>query len=328
MSCCHCRSVPASATMQAQNLVNRATVAAAASRIQGLVRHTPLLPVSKTEFSTEHTVNLKLELLQHAGSFKTRGAFNRLLSAKIPSAGVIAASGGNHGAAVAYAAHQLGVPAEIFVPATTPATKINRIASYGAKVVTGGAAYADAYQACQERQRQTGALDVHAYDHTDVLSGQGTLARELEHDAPDLTHILVATGGGGLIGGIAAWYAGSAQIISAEPESCPTLYTALRAGAPVDVAVSGLAADSLGARRCGSEMFGIAQRYVSAAVLVSDEAIRTAQVLLWDRFRLIAEPGGATATAALLSGAWTPPTGARIGIVVCGANTDLAKITS
>jgi threonine dehydratase len=325
--CGCCRRVPAFRAMQTQNPVDRAAIAAAASRIQGLVRHTPMLSVPKSEFTTEHTVNMKLELLQHAGSFKPRGAFNRLLSTKIPSAGVIAASGGNHGAAVAYAARALGVPAEIFVPAATPGAKIDRIASYGAKVVAGGAAYADAYQACQERQRQTGALDVHAYDHADVLAGQGTLARELEHDAPDLTHILVATGGGGLIGGVAAWYAGSAQIISVEPESCPTLHDALQAGEPVDVAVSGLAADSLGARRCGSVMFSIAQRHVSAAVLVSDEAIRSSQVLLWDRFRLIAEPGGAAATAALLSGAWTPPTGARIGIVVCGANTDPVKIT-
>jgi threonine dehydratase len=306
--------------------IDRATIAAAAARIQGLVRHTPVLSVSKSEFATEHPVSLKLELLQHAGSFKPRGAFNRLLSAKIPSAGVIAASGGNHGAAVAYAARALGVPAEIFVPANTPATKIDRIASYGAKVITGGAAYAEAYQACQQRQRQTGALDVHAYDHADVLAGQGTTARELEHDAPDLTHILVATGGGGFIGGIAAWYAGSAQIVSVEPETCPTLHNALQAGEPVDVAVSGLAADSLGARRCGSLMFEVAKHHVSAAVLVTDEAIRAAQVMLWDRFRLIAEPGGATAAAALLSGAWAPPTGARIGIIVCGANTDPAKI--
>jgi threonine dehydratase len=271
-------------------------------------------------------VTLKLELLQHAGSFKPRGAFNRMLSAAIPKAGVIAASGGNHGAAVAYAARALGVPAEIFVPATTPAAKVDRIAGYGAQVVRGGAAYAEAAQACRERQRQTGALDVHAYDHEDVLCGQGTLARELEMQAPDLTHVLVATGGGGLIGGVAAWYAGSAAVISVEPEGCPTLHTALRAGEPVDVAVSGLAADSLGARRCGSLMFAVAQRYVADSLLVTDEAILVAQRMLWDRFRLIAEPGGATAAAALLSGAWVPPEGARVGVVVCGANTDPAKV--
>jgi threonine dehydratase len=212
------------------------------------------------------------------------------------------------------------------VPATTPAAKVDRIAGYGAEVVRHGETYAEAAQACQERQRQTGALDVHAYDHADVLCGQGTLGREFEMQAPDLTHVLVATGGGGLIGGVAAWYAGSAAVISVEPETCPTLHTALRTGEPVDVAVSGLAADSLGARRCGSLMFGVAQHYVTESVLVADEAILTAQRMLWDRFRLIAEPGGATAAAALLSGAWVPPAGARVGVVVCGANTDPRKV--
>lgn len=307
-------------------MIDRHAISDAAARISGYVRHTPLLRAACADFSTAHPVALKLELLQHAGSFKPRGAFNRILAAEVPEAGVVAASGGNHGAAVAYAARALRISAEIFVPATTPAAKVDRIAGYGARVVRQGATYAEAYEACRERQRQTGALDVHAYDHEDVLAGQGTLGRELEHDAPELTHILVATGGGGLIGGIAAWYAGSAAIISVEPEGCPTLHEALRAGAPRDVAVSGLAADSLGARRCGSLMFPIAQHYVTDAVLVPDAAIKAAQRLLWDRFRLIAEPGGATAAAALLSGAFTPPEGARVGIVVCGANTDPAKV--
>ncbi len=305
---------------------DRHAIAAAADRIHGYVRHTPLLRVSPDAFPGGHPVTLKLELLQHAGSFKPRGAFNRMLSAQIPPAGVIAASGGNHGAAVAYAARALGVPAEIFVPATTPAAKVDRIAGYGAHVVQAGESYAEAAHACQDRQRQTGALDVHAYDHADVLAGQGTLGRELETDAPDLTHILVATGGGGLIGGVAAWYAGSAHVISVEPVGCPTLHNALAAGEPVNVPVSSLAADSLGARRCGSLMFPIAQRHVAAAVLVTDQAILAAQKRLWDHFRLITEPGGATATAALLSGAWTPPPNARVGIVVCGANTDPGKV--
>ncbi|HET6609078.1 MAG TPA: threonine/serine dehydratase [Rhodopila sp.] len=306
--------------------INRSGIAAAAARIQNFVRHTPILQASQRDFSTDCPVTLKLELLQYAGSFKPRGAFNRMLSADIPKAGVIAASGGNHGAAVAYAARALGVPAEIFVPAATPAAKVNRIAGYGAQVVRGGAAYAEAAQTCQERQRQTGALDVHAYDHADVLCGQGTLGRELETQAPDLTHVLVATGGGGLIGGVAAWYAGSAAVISVEPEGCPTLHSALRAGEPVDVAVSGIAADSLGARRCGSLMFAVAQLHVADSVLVPDDAILTAQKMLWDRYCLIAEPGGATAAAALLSGAWVPPAGARVGVVVCGANTDPGKV--
>ena len=209
-------------------------------------------------------VTLKLELLQHAGSFKPRGAFNRLLSASVPAAGVIAASGGNHGAAVAYAARALGARAEIFVPAPTPATKVARIASYGARVVQAGATYADALAASRDRQAETGALEVHAYDHPDVLAGQGTVGREFEQDAPELTHVLVATGGGGLIGGIAAWYAGSAQVVSVEPEGCPTLHDALRAGHPVEAPVGGLAADSLGARQVGGLMFPIAQAHVAA----------------------------------------------------------------
>lgn len=269
---------------------------------------------------------MKLELLQHAGSFKPRGAFNRLLSADRPAAGVIAASGGNHGAAVAYAARALGLAAEIFVPSGTPAAKVGRIASYGAKVVRGGDTYAEALTASRIRQAETGALEVHAYDHADVLAGQGTVGREFEQDASDLTHILVASGGGGLIGGVAAWYAGSAQVISVEPEGCPSLHDALRAGQPVSAPVGGLAADSLGARQAGALMFPIAQRFVSQAVLVPDEAILAAQRLLWDRFRLVAEPGGATAAAGLLSGRFQPPAGARVGIIVCGANTDPAKI--
>jgi threonine dehydratase len=273
-------------------------------------------------------VTLKLELLQHAGSFKPRGAFNRLLSARRPPAGVIAASGGNHGAAVAYAARVLGLTAEIFVPATTPAAKISRIAGYGATVVRVGDTYSEALAASRERQAETGALEVHAYDHEDVLAGQGTVGREFEQDAPELTHILVATGGGGLIGGVAAWYAGSAAIVSVEPERCPALHDALRAGRPLDAPVGGLAADSLGARQVGALMFPIAQRFVSHSVLVADEAIAAAQHLLWDRFRLVAEPGGATALAALLSGRFQPPEGARVGVVVCGANTDPSKIAS
>ena len=273
--------------------------------------------------SAEVPVALKLELLQHAGSFKPRGAFNRMLREAAPAAGVITASGGNHGAAVAYAARQLGLTAEIFVPEPTPAAKVTRIAGYGARVVQTGAAYADALAACQARQRETGALEVHAYDHPDVVAGQGTAGREFELQAPDLTHILVATGGGGLIGGVSAWYAGSAAVISVEPEGCPTLHDALRAGHPVAAPVGGVAADSLGARQVGGVMFPVAQRFVTQAVLVPDEAIRAAQTLLWERFRLVSEPGGATATAALLSGRFQPPQGARIGILVCGGNTDL-----
>jgi threonine dehydratase len=278
------------------------------------------------DLGLEFPVTLKLELLQHAGSFKPRGAFNRLLSAALPASGVIAASGGNHGAAVAYAARALGVPAEVFVPELTPPAKVARIASYGARVVQGGETYAEALAASRTRQAQIGALEVHAYDHPAVLAGQGTVGREFELDAAELTHVLVATGGGGLIGGIAAWYAGSAAVVSVEPEACPALHDALRAGQPVTAPVGGLAADSLGARQVGGLMFPIAASYVTAAVLVSDAAIGAAQQLLWDRLRLIAEPGGATALAALLSRAFVPPDGARVGVLVCGANTDPAKV--
>jgi threonine dehydratase len=309
-------------------MITRNDIATAATRLAAFARHTPIITVDGTSLSLNYSVRLKLELLQYTGSFKARGAFNRLLTATIPNTGVITASGGNHGAAVAYASQTLGVNAEIFVPAGTPETKVRRIRSYGAQVILGGVSYADALAASRVRQTETGALEVHAYDHADVLAGQGTVGREFERDAPDLTHVLVATGGGGLIGGIAAWYAGSVQIISVEPENCPTLATALQAGRPVDCAVSGLAADSLGARQVGAAMFPIAQLFVNEAVLVSDEAIAAAQRLLWEQLRLIAEPGGATALAALLSGRFVPPDGARVGVVVCGGNTDPGKVAS
>jgi threonine dehydratase len=309
-------------------MTSRSDIATAAVRIANHVRHTPVLRLAAGELGLPYPVTLKLELLQHTGSFKPRGAFNRLLSANLPAAGVIAASGGNHGAAVAYAARALGVTAEIFVPELTPLTKVARIASYGARVVQGGETYAEALAASRIRQAETGVLEVHAFDHPAVLAGQGTVGREFELDAPDLTHVLVATGGGGLIGGIAAWYAGSAAVVSVEPEGCPGLHDALRAGQPVAAPVGGLAADSLGARQVGGLMFPIAERYVTAAVLVPDDAIVAAQSLLWGRLRLIAEPGGATALAALLSGRFSPPDGARVGVLVCGANTDPTKVAA
>jgi threonine dehydratase len=307
-------------------MIDRSAITEAARRIAAHVRHTPLLWLAGAEFGVACEFALKLELLQHTGSFKPRGAFNRLLAAGRPAQGVIAASGGNHGAAVAYAARALRIPAEIFVPTLTPSAKVARIDGYGAHVMQTGATYAEALAASRARQAETGALEIHAYDDADVLAGQGTLGREFEQDAPDLTHILVATGGGGLIGGIAAWYAGSAAVIAVEPEGCPALHDALAAGHPVPAPVGGLAADSLGARQVGALMYPIASQYVAAAVLVSDEAIRAAQRLLWDRLRVLAEPGGATALAALLSGSFTPPAKARIGILVCGGNTDPAGV--
>ncbi|MBS0558965.1 MAG: threonine/serine dehydratase [Proteobacteria bacterium] len=300
-------------------------IAAAARRLAGQVRRTPVLELAASELGTSQPVALKLEFLQHTGSFKARGALNRIALATLPPAGVIAASGGNHGAAVAWAAQRRGVRAEIFVPEPTPAAKLLRINGYGATVVRGGAAYAEAFAACQARQAETGALMVHAYDQAEVLAGQGTVGLEFEHDAPDLTHVLVAVGGGGLIGGIAGWYAGRAAVIGVEPHSCPTLNAALAAGRPVPVEVGGIAADSLGARQVGGLMFATAQRYGLGAVTAPDTAIRDAQRWLWDRLRIVAEPGGATAFAALLCGAFVPPEGARVGVVLCGANTNLAS---
>ncbi len=313
---------------QSPSMVTSLEIERAAERIGGRVRRTPMLQVTGPEFGLAYPVALKLELLQHAGSFKPRGAFNRMLGAALPASGVIAASGGNHGAAVAYAAQQLGVPAEIYVPLLTPQSKLDRIASYGATLTRVGATYAEALEASRSRQSVTGALEVHAYDHEDVLAGQGTVARELEADAPGLTHVLVAVGGGGLIGGIAAWYAGRVTVVAVEPALCPSLHDALLAGLPVGASVGGVAADSLGARQVGGRAFAVAREHVKETVLVSDEAIVGAQRALWDRLRLVVEPGGATAFAALHSGAWAPPAGARVAAVVCGANADPSGIVS
>jgi threonine dehydratase len=306
---------------------NPTSIRAAAARIAPHIRHTPVLRLAGADLGLPHDVIMKLELLQASGSFKPRGAFNRMLSASLPAAGVVAASGGNHGAAVAHAARSLGAAAEIFVPELTGAAKRARIEAYGARLVVGGATYDEARQASEARAAVTGALQIHAYDQPEVLAGQGTVALEFAADAPGLTHLLVATGGGGLIGGIAGWHAGGGTaVISVEPEGCPTLATALAAGRPVPAPVGGVAADSLGARQVGALMFAVAARHVAAAVLVPDSAIRAAQRLLWDAARIIAEPGGATALAALISGAWVAPAGARVGLVVCGGNVDPASL--
>src|SRR5947209_752751 len=277
-------------------------------------------------FGIDAHLFLKLESLQHAGSFKPRGAFNCILSSTVPESGVIAASGGNHGAAVAYAAHQLRHRAEIFVPTISPRAKVERLRQYGANVNVTGAVYAEALSASQERAAQTGALPVHAYDDPHVLAGQGTLGMELEEQLPQLDSVLIAIGGGGLIGGVAAWYRGRIRVLGVEPENAPTLFKALEAKRPVDVDVSGVAADSLGASRAGELMFPIAQQHVERVVLVTDEQIREAQKLLWQKLQIVAEPGGAAAFAAVLSGRYQPKPGERVGIVICGANADLGSI--
>jgi threonine dehydratase len=314
--------------MISRAMVTRVDIEAAAARSGGRIRATPVVELESGAFGSRAHITLKLELLQHTGSFKPRGAFSHILSRPVPEAGVIAASGGNHGAAVAYAARELGHRAEIYVPAATPRIKLDRLEHYGARVVATGARYAEALAASSARAEETGALVVHAYDQEEVLAGQGTLGRELQMQAPQLETVFVAVGGGGLIGGVAAWYRGSAKVIAVEPAGCPTLARALEAGRPVDVEVGGLAADSLGARRVGTLMFPIAQQFVERVVLVSDDQILAAQRLLWDQLRVLAEPGGATALAGLLSGEYQPRAGERIGVIVCGGNTDPAGFAS
>ena len=296
----------------------------AAQRIGSRIRRTPVWRLDTAGLDLHDVkVTLKLELMQVTGSFKPRGAFNSLLTAEEwPEAGVIAASGGNHGLAVAHAAQSLGLAAEIFVPETTPQTKRRRIEATGATLIVGGASYDEARLASEARAAQTGALTVHAYDQEAVLAGQGTLAMEFDEDARDLTHVLVAVGGGGLYGGVASWFGDMVEVVPVEPDQCPTLTMAMMMGMPMPVPVGGVAADSLGAKRIGDLAFGVAQRYGGQVVTVDDEAIRSAQRRLWDMLRLVAEPGGAAALSALLSGAWRPPPGSHVGVIVCGANCD------
>jgi threonine dehydratase len=300
----------------------RADVDAAAARIEGRVRRTPVVDLEPGALGVDQPVVLKLELLQHTGSFKPRGAFSRVLSAEVPDAGLVAASGGNHGLAVAHVARALGLQAEVFVPTASSPVKVARLRSYGVRVVVGGDYYADAYAASQERARETGALVVHAYEGTPTVAGQGTVARELEQQRPEIDTVLVAVGGGGLVGGIATWYGGRAKVVSVEPERIPTLAAALDHGGPVDVPVSGVAADSLGARRVGTTAYSAAVAAGVVPVLVPDDAILDARQRLWDGVRITAEAGGATALAALTTGAYRPAAGERVAVVVCGGNTD------
>jgi threonine dehydratase len=308
-------------------LVDREAVLAARERIAGRVRRTPVLEPGPGAFGLETPVVLKLELMQHTGSFKPRGAFNRMLAAEVPASGVIAASGGNFGLGVAYAARELGHAAEVFVPETSPPVKAERIRAQGAEVRLIAGYYADALEACERRAAKTGALFMHAYDQPEVVAGQGTIGAELTEQAPHADTVLVAVGGGGLIGGIAAWFASDVRVIGVEPAACPTLTGALAAGEPVDAPVGGVAADSLGPRRAGVIATEIAKKHVDDVVLVSDEAIGEAQRRLWNDVRVVAEPGGAAALAALVSGGYRPDAGERVVVLVCGANTDPASVT-
>lgn len=299
--------------------MNPAAIADAVIRITGRVRKTPILT---TEFDGRR-VHLKLELLQHTGSFKPRGAFNRVLGeAHIPSAGVLAASGGNHGAALAYVAHQLGIPCEIFVAEVTPEIKRQNIARYGATVTVGGAQYSDALEASLRRATETGALEIHAYDHPATVAGQGTMAVEIDEQITEVGTVLMAAGGGGFIAGAAGWWQGRVELISVEPEGAPTINAALAAGRPVPVDVDSLAADSLGSKIVGEAPFEAIAKGVTQSVLVTDDDIREAQRHLWRDYRLVVEPGGAAAWAAFRSGAFYPNTDGEVVVVVCGSNCD------
>jgi threonine dehydratase len=293
-------------------------------RIQPHVRRTPVMDVDPADFGLRTgRLALKLELFQHTGSFKPRGAFNNLLSHDVPAAGVVAASGGNHGAAVAFAAMKLGKPASVYIPTIASPAKVERIRGYGARLVLTGDRYDDALRASREWAAESGAREIHAYDQAETLAGAGSVGLEFEEQAPGLDTILVAVGGGGLLGGVAAWYAGRVRIIAVEPEAAPTLARAMEAGRPVDAPAGGIAADSLAPKQVGQLMFPIAQRHVERVALVTDDAIVQAQQALWSTLRVMAEPGGAAAFATLLSGVYTPAPDERVGVVVCGGNVVL-----
>lgn len=307
-------------------MVSRKEIQEAYSRIGTHIRRTPVLELEEGALGNGARAVLKLELMQQAGSFKLRGAFNCVLSSQVPEAGIIAASGGNHGAAVACVARHLGHRAEIFVPVISSPAKVDRLRQFGAQINITGKNYAEALTASRERQAQTGALSVHAYDDPRTVAGAGTAGLEFEEQAPGLDTVLIAVGGGGLISGMATWFENRVRVIGVEPAASPTLAKTLEAGRPIDVETGGLAADSLGATRIGDVNFPLIQRYVERVVLVTDDQIREAQRFLWKNARVAAEPGGAAATAALLSGAYQAKPGERIGVMVSGGNVDLGSI--
>jgi len=309
--------------------IDRDQIAAAEKVIRPHIRRTPILEVSGSDFGLDSiSLIFKLEFLQHAGSFKTRGAFTNLLTRDVPKAGVVAASGGNHGVAVAYAAGKLGIPAKIFVPTVASSDKIDRIRRSGADLVITGDRYADALAASEAWLAQSGAMSIHAFNQRETLLGQGTVGLEFEQQYPRLDTLLVSVGGGGLIGGIASWYGSKIKLIGVEPEAAPTLSNALNAGHPVDSPAGGIAADSLAPKRVGELMFPVAQTYVEKVILVNDHEIAQAQEALWSVLRVVTEPGGATAFAALLSARYQPKPGERVGVLLCGANTTAVNFAS
>lgn len=301
----------------------RDDVAAAAARIEAGIRRTPVIEPGRDFFdAAAPDAVLKLELLQHTGSFKPRGALHRALTSEIPATGLIAASGGNHGLAVAWVARRLAVPAEIFVPEVSPAAKVAKLRTLGATVNVVGALYDDALAACRQRQAETGALDIHAYDHPGTIAGAGTIAMEIDEQTGGVDTVLVSLGGGGLSSGVAAWCGTDTRVVVVEPASSQCFAAAMDAGEPVDVDVGGVAADSLGARRIGTSNWATLQAARARSVTVSDDAIRAAQRRFWSDLQLIVEPGGAAAAAAVWSGAYRPEAGERVAVIVCGANCD------
>ncbi len=302
---------------------SRSAIAEAAALIAGRVRRTPVIEL---EYAPGRTATLKLELLQHAGSFKPRGAFTTVLSRDPAPERIVAASGGNHGLAVAHVGRVTGIPTDVFVPQAAPEVKVAGIRARGARVHLAGDSYREAHLASVEFALATGAFEVSAYDSLPTVTGQGTLGRELEGQIPDAETILVAVGGGGLIGGVSAWWAGRAAIVGVEPVGCPTMYAALAAGEPVEVTVGGPASDSLGASRLGDIGFAALARAAATSVLVQPEAIHEARELLWRELRVAAEPGGATALAALTSGAYVPAEAERVVVIVCGGNGDPSEL--
>ena len=323
-SCVHALDRYTSVRMNNGTELTRERIEATEGVIRPYIRRTPILEVDGADFGLDSIkITLKLELLQHAGSFKPRGAFTNILTRDVPAVGVVAASGGNHGVAVAFAAMKLARPATIFVPSVAAKAKLDRIRQCGAELVIAGDRYNDALEASEAWTAKSGALPIHAYEGDATLLGQGTLGMELEEQAPELDSLLVAVGGGGLIGGVASWYQNRVKIIAVEPEEAPTLQLALKAGRPVDSPAGGIAADSLAPRQVGQQMFPLAQKFVHSALLVSDQEIIAAQKKLWETTRIFAEPGGATAFAGLLSGRYKPEPGERVGVIVCGGNTNI-----
>ena len=309
--------------------INKSAIEAVHHVIRPYIRQTPTVQVAGSDFGLPPCkLTLKLEHMQHAGSFKTRGAFANLLRREVPAQGVVAASGGNHGAAVAFAAQRLGVRAKIFVPGIASKAKVERIRNCGGDLEIVGSRYADALAASEIWAKKTGALSIHAFDQLETILGQGTLAAELSAQAPDIDTVLVAVGGGSMISGIASWYGDSVRIIAVEPELAPTLTRALEAGHPVDAPAGGIAADALAPRRVGELNFAIIQRCVDSVVLVSDAAIASAQLTLWDRMRIVAEPAGAASFAALLSMNYIPAPDERVAIVISGGNSDAVSFAA